>query len=96
MIDQGTESQEAARQGVGEAKKGLLLRHVYSKRKAEKQLLAWLKRTKGSLLDEKALRIKKKELLTLTLGDDADGRNEGDDDDDGWEPVKLGEQKVKC
>jgi hypothetical protein len=31
----------------------------------------------------KALQIKKKELLTLTLGDDADGRNEGDDNDDG-------------
>jgi hypothetical protein len=26
---------------------------------------------------------KKKELLTLSPGEDADGRNEGDDDDDG-------------
>jgi hypothetical protein len=26
---------------------------------------------------------KKKELLTLTPGDDADGRNEGNDNDDG-------------
>jgi hypothetical protein len=32
---------------------------------------------------------KKKELLTLTPGDDADGRNEGNDDDDGQEPVKA-------
>jgi hypothetical protein len=40
------------------------------------------KRAKGSLLDKKAPRIKKKEFLILTLGDDADGRNEGDDDDD--------------
>ncbi len=32
---------------------------------------------------EKAPRIKKKELLTLTLGDGAEGRNEGDDDNDG-------------
>jgi hypothetical protein len=32
---------------------------------------------------------KKKGLLTLTPGDDAEGRNEvGDDDDDGCEPVK--------
>jgi hypothetical protein len=28
-------------------------------------------------------RIKKKEVLTLTSGDNADGRNEGVDDDDG-------------
>jgi hypothetical protein len=46
------------------------------------------KRAKGSLVDKKAPWIKKKELLTLTLGDDADGRNEGNDDDDGWEPVE--------
>jgi hypothetical protein len=32
---------------------------------------------------EKASWLKKKELLTLTPGDDADGRNEGDDDYDG-------------
>jgi hypothetical protein len=30
---------------------------------------------------------KKEELLTLTPGDGADGRNESDDDNDGWEPV---------
>jgi hypothetical protein len=40
-------------------------------------------------MDEKALRLKKKELLALTPGEDADGRNEGDDDDDGSEPVKI-------
>jgi hypothetical protein len=27
-------------------------------------------------------------MVALTPGDNADGRNEGDDDDDGWEPVK--------
>ncbi len=37
---------------------------------------------------EKTPRIKK-ELLTLTLGDNADGRNEGGDDYDGWEPVIM-------
>jgi hypothetical protein len=31
---------------------------------------------------EKVPWIKKNELLTLTLGDDAQGRNEVDDDDD--------------
>jgi hypothetical protein len=31
---------------------------------------------------EKAPRIKKKELLTLTSVDNADGKNEVDDDDD--------------
>jgi hypothetical protein len=41
------------------------------------------KRAKGSSIDKKALRIKKKELLPLTLGDEADGRNEGADNDDG-------------
>ncbi len=46
------------------------------------------KRVKGATR-EKAPRIKKKELLILTSGDDAYGRNEGDGDDDGWEPVVL-------
>jgi hypothetical protein len=41
------------------------------------------KRAKRQLAREKAPQIKKKELLTLTLGDDADGRNKGNDDDDG-------------
>jgi hypothetical protein len=40
------------------------------------------KRVKGATR-EKAPRIKKKELLILTSGDDAYGRNEGDGDDDG-------------
>ncbi len=58
------------------------------KMKAEKQLFAWLQKGKRQPAREKAPRIKKKELLTLTLGDDAEGRIEvGNDDDDGWEPV---------
>jgi hypothetical protein len=35
------------------------------------------------LAREKAPWIKKTDLLTLTLGDNADRRNEGNDDDDG-------------
>jgi hypothetical protein len=45
--------------------------------------LAWLKKAKGSPPDKKAPQIKKKELPTQTSGDNADGRNEGNDDDDG-------------
>jgi hypothetical protein len=41
------------------------------------------KRAKGILPDEKASRIKKKELLTPTSGNNADWRNESDDNDDG-------------
>jgi hypothetical protein len=41
------------------------------------------KRTKRQLAREKAPQINKKELLTLTQGDDADGRNEGNDVDYG-------------
>ncbi len=40
-----------------------------------------MKKGKSQPVREKAPRTKKKELLTLTPGDDADGRNEGDDDD---------------
>jgi hypothetical protein len=43
------------------------------------------KRAKGSPPEKK--QRGKKELLTLTLGDNAEGRNEGDDDDDGREPI---------
>ncbi len=58
------------------------------KRRAEKQIFAWLKKVKRQPAKEKAPRIKKKELLTLTPGDDAEGRNEvGDYDDDWWEPA---------
>jgi hypothetical protein len=39
--------------------------------------------TKRQLAREKAPQIKQKEWLTLTPGDNADGRNEGNDDDDG-------------
>jgi hypothetical protein len=53
------------------------------KRRAEKQLFARLKQGKRQPARVKAPRTKKKELLTLTPGDGADGRNEGDDDDDG-------------
>jgi hypothetical protein len=60
--------------------KGLLSGHVTQKRKAEKHLFAWLKKGKRPPAREKAPRIKKKELLTLTPGDDAEGRSEGDDD----------------
>jgi hypothetical protein len=43
-----------------------------------------LKKGKRQPTREKAPRIKKKELLTLTQGDDAEGRNEvGDNNDDG-------------
>jgi hypothetical protein len=60
------------------------------KRRAEKQLFAWLQKGKRQPAREKAPQIKNKELLTLTLGDDAEGRIEvGDDDYDGWEPVVL-------
>jgi hypothetical protein len=59
------------------------------KKGAEKQLFAWLKKGKRQPAREKALRIKRKKLLTLTPGDDAEGRNEGDDDDDVWEEVVL-------
>jgi hypothetical protein len=41
------------------------------------------KKGKGQPASEKAPQIKTKELLTQTPGDDGDGRNEGDDDDDG-------------
>jgi hypothetical protein len=46
---------EAARWGASGLNKGVLSRHVYSRRRAEKQL----------------------------MGDDVDGRNEGDDNNDG-------------
>jgi hypothetical protein len=39
------------------------------------------KRENGSR-QMKSSRIKKKELVTLTPGDNAEGRNEGNDDDD--------------
>jgi hypothetical protein len=39
------------------------------------------KRAKGSPPEKKAPWSKKTELLTITPGDDVDGRNEGDDDD---------------
>jgi hypothetical protein len=63
--------------------KGLLSRHVYSKKRAEKQLFAWLEKCKRQPAREKAPQIKMKELRTLTPDDDAEGNNEGDDDDDG-------------
>ncbi len=47
--------------------------------------MVWLKKDKRQPARDKAPRIKKKELLTLTPG--SDGRNEDDDDDDGWESV---------
>jgi hypothetical protein len=40
------------------------------------------KKGKNAAHQRKRTRDKKKELLTLTPGDDADGRNEGDDNDD--------------
>jgi hypothetical protein len=46
------------------------------KRRAEKQLFAWLKKGKRQPARGKAPWIQKKELLTLTPGDDAEGRNE--------------------
>jgi hypothetical protein len=57
------------------------------KRRAEKQLLARLEKAKRQPAREKAPCIKKEELLALTPGDNAEGRNEGDGDDDGREPV---------
>ncbi len=75
------------------------------KRRAEKQLFAWLNTGKKQPAREKASRIKKKELLTLTPGDSAEGRNEGDDDNDGWEPgcsdhksmwQRFGVLRIKC
>jgi hypothetical protein len=45
--------------------------------------LVCLKKLQNEARQIKAPQIKKKELLKLTPGDNADGRKEGDDDDDG-------------
>jgi hypothetical protein len=54
--------------------------------KGELTSSSWLdwKKGKKQPVRWKAPQIKKEELFTL--GDDADGRNEGNDDDYGWEP----------
>jgi hypothetical protein len=61
--------------------KGYSLDMFTKKGRAEKQLLVRQKKGKRQPAREKAPQ-KKKELLSPAPGDDADGRNEGDDDVD--------------
>jgi hypothetical protein len=68
---------------------GLLSWHVYSKKESWKTALNLTEKGQNAVRKMKSTTGKKRtELLTLTLGEMHYGRNKGDDNDDGWEPVE--------
>ncbi len=59
---------EAARPGASGPNKGLLSRHVYLKRSAEKQQFVWLKKGQKAATREKAPQIKKERIADSNSG----------------------------